>query len=71
MIPTAGYDSYAVKGKGFYDPEADARFSPNAQGEDCPPTSRSLSGTRTSTTRPLRPKPPNTLIGSSSPSSKA
>jgi uncharacterized protein (UPF0261 family) len=26
MIPTAGYDSYAVKGKGFYDPEADAAF---------------------------------------------
>jgi uncharacterized protein (UPF0261 family) len=26
MIPTAGYDSYAVKGKGFYDPEADAVF---------------------------------------------
>jgi uncharacterized protein (UPF0261 family) len=26
MIPTAGYDSYAVKGKGFYDPESDAAF---------------------------------------------
>jgi uncharacterized protein (UPF0261 family) len=26
MIPTAGYDSYAVKGKGFYDPDADAAF---------------------------------------------
>ncbi len=26
MIPTAGYDSYAVKGKGFYDPEADQAF---------------------------------------------
>ncbi len=26
MIPTAGFDSYAVKGKGFYDPEADAAF---------------------------------------------
>lgn len=26
MIPTAGYDSYAVKGGGFYDPEADAAF---------------------------------------------
>ncbi|MCL4294832.1 MAG: Tm-1-like ATP-binding domain-containing protein [Anaerolineae bacterium] len=26
MIPTAGYDSYAVKGEGFYDPEADAAF---------------------------------------------
>jgi uncharacterized protein (UPF0261 family) len=26
MIPTAGYDSYAVEGKGFYDPEADAAF---------------------------------------------
>jgi uncharacterized protein (UPF0261 family) len=26
MIPTGGYDSYAVKGKGFYDPEADAAF---------------------------------------------
>jgi uncharacterized protein (UPF0261 family) len=26
MIPTAGYDSYAVKGMGFYDSEADAAF---------------------------------------------
>lgn len=26
MIPMAGYDSYAVKGEGFYDPEADAAF---------------------------------------------
>jgi uncharacterized protein (UPF0261 family) len=26
MIPMAGFDSYAVKGKGFYDPEADAEF---------------------------------------------
>ena len=26
MIPTGGYDSYAVEGKGFYDPEADAAF---------------------------------------------
>jgi uncharacterized protein (UPF0261 family) len=26
IIPTAGYDSYAVKGGGFYDPEADAAF---------------------------------------------
>ena len=26
MIPTAGYDSYAVKGKGFHDPEADQAF---------------------------------------------
>jgi uncharacterized protein (UPF0261 family) len=26
MIPTAGYDSYAVKDGGFYDPEADAAF---------------------------------------------
>jgi uncharacterized protein (UPF0261 family) len=26
MIPTAGYDSYAVSGGGFYDPEADAAF---------------------------------------------
>lgn len=26
MIPTAGYDSYAVKGKGFHDPAADAAF---------------------------------------------
>jgi uncharacterized protein (UPF0261 family) len=24
IIPTAGYDSYAVEGQGFYDPEADA-----------------------------------------------
>jgi uncharacterized protein (UPF0261 family) len=27
MIPTAGFDSYAVKGQGFYDPEADAAFA--------------------------------------------
>jgi uncharacterized protein (UPF0261 family) len=26
LIPTAGYDSYAVKGMGFYDPQADAAF---------------------------------------------
>lgn len=26
MIPTSGFDSYAVKGKGFYDPEADGAF---------------------------------------------
>jgi uncharacterized protein (UPF0261 family) len=26
MIPTAGYDSYAVEGMGFYDPEADQAF---------------------------------------------
>jgi uncharacterized protein (UPF0261 family) len=26
MIPTAGYDSYAVKGMGFHDPEADGAF---------------------------------------------
>lgn len=26
MIPTAGYDSYAVKGMGFHDPEADTAF---------------------------------------------
>ena len=27
VIPTAGYDSYAVKGKGFYDPDADQAFA--------------------------------------------
>jgi uncharacterized protein (UPF0261 family) len=26
IIPTAGYDSYAVEGEGFYDPEADQEF---------------------------------------------
>jgi uncharacterized protein (UPF0261 family) len=26
MIPTAGYDSYAVEGRGFYDPESDQAF---------------------------------------------
>jgi uncharacterized protein (UPF0261 family) len=26
MIPTAGYDSYAVEGEGFYDPEGDQAF---------------------------------------------
>jgi uncharacterized protein (UPF0261 family) len=27
MIPTAGYDSYAVAGQGFFDPESDAAFA--------------------------------------------
>jgi uncharacterized protein (UPF0261 family) len=27
LIPTAGYDSYAVKGKGFHHPEADGAFA--------------------------------------------
>ena len=27
MIPAAGYDSYAVKGQRFYDPEADRAFA--------------------------------------------
>ena len=26
IIPTAGYDSYAVEGEGFYDPMADQAF---------------------------------------------
>ena len=26
LVPTAGYDSYSVKGQGFYDPEADDAF---------------------------------------------
>jgi len=26
IIPTAGYDSYAVEGEGFYDPQADQAF---------------------------------------------
>ena len=26
MIPTAGFDSYAVAGEGFHDPTADAAF---------------------------------------------
>ena len=26
MIPSGGYDSYAVKGEGFHDPEADSAF---------------------------------------------
>ena len=26
MIPTAGYDSYAIEGQGFYDPNADGAF---------------------------------------------
>jgi uncharacterized protein (UPF0261 family) len=36
LIPTAGYDSYAVKGKGFYDPEADAAFVAELKS-GCPP----------------------------------
>jgi uncharacterized protein (UPF0261 family) len=26
LVPSAGYDSYATQGQGFYDPEADAAF---------------------------------------------
>ena len=26
LIPTAGFDSYAVEGEGFHDPQADAAF---------------------------------------------
>jgi uncharacterized protein (UPF0261 family) len=26
MIPKAGFDSYSIEGRGFYDPEADAAF---------------------------------------------
>jgi len=26
LVPTAGYDSYSVKGQGFYDPDSDAAF---------------------------------------------
>lgn len=39
MIPTAGYDSYAVKGMGFYDPQADAAFV-EALKKDLPKTIR-------------------------------
>jgi len=39
MIPTAGYDSYAVKGRGFYDPEADAAFVEELK-ENLPPNIR-------------------------------
>ena len=27
IIPTAGYDSYAVEGEGFHDPDADRAFA--------------------------------------------
>lgn len=37
MIPTAGYDSYAVEGMGFYDPEADAAFVAELR-QGLPPT---------------------------------
>lgn len=39
MIPKAGYDSYAVAGEGFYDPEADAAFVA-ALREGLPPNIR-------------------------------
>jgi len=39
LIPTAGYDSYAVKGMGFYDPQADAAFV-DALKKDLPKTIR-------------------------------
>lgn len=39
LIPTAGYDSYAVKGMGFYDPQADAAFV-EALKKDLPKTIR-------------------------------
>lgn len=32
MIPTAGFDSYAVKGGGFHDPESDAAFVRELKG---------------------------------------
>jgi uncharacterized protein (UPF0261 family) len=32
MIPTAGFDSYAVRGGGFYDPEADSAFAEALKG---------------------------------------
>lgn len=37
LIPTAGYDSYAVEGMGFYDPQADAAFV-DALKANLPPT---------------------------------
>jgi uncharacterized protein (UPF0261 family) len=39
LIPTAGYDSYAVAGQGFHDPEADAAFVA-ALKEGLPPNFR-------------------------------
>lgn len=39
LIPTAGYDSYAVEGMGFYDPEADAAFV-NELKANLPPSVR-------------------------------
>ena len=41
VIPTAGYDSYAVKGKGFYDPQADQAFV-EALKADLPPNIKLL-----------------------------
>lgn len=32
MVPTKGYDSYAVEGQGFYDPAADAAFVRELEG---------------------------------------
>jgi uncharacterized protein (UPF0261 family) len=39
LVPTAGYDSYAVKGQGFHDPAADSAFL-NALKASAPPCVR-------------------------------
>jgi uncharacterized protein (UPF0261 family) len=41
LIPSAGYDSYAVAGEGFHDPAADARFVSTLKA-DLPPAIRVL-----------------------------
>jgi uncharacterized protein (UPF0261 family) len=39
LVPRGGFDSYAVRGGGFYDPEADAAFVTNLRA-NCPPSIR-------------------------------
>ena len=35
LVPTAGYDSYSVKGQGFYDPDADGCLFVGVEGWPC------------------------------------
>ena len=61
MIPTAGYDSYAVKGGGFYDPRR-TRRSWRELKAGLPPASGSRSGIPTSRIPLLPPRRRETLI---------
>ena len=55
MIPTAGFDSYAVEGLGFHDPEADNAFVAELK-KNLPPSIKLSSAIHTSTIPPLPPR---------------